>query len=246
MKLLKEIKRRLFGEDWGPEAVKVPAKWRKAGGRGVRVLVIDTGAPAQGVAVAECRNFVWNEEIEDLGGHATAVCGIIRRYAPKCGTVCYKAIDKSGHSDGCMNVLAALRAAVTDGGFGVVNVSLAAYRGASKLHEPIRELAADGTIVVAGAGNDPEKGVAYPARFDEVLAVAASDRGRMAGFSAPGDVMMPGTDVVCRALGGGWRIASGTSLAAAAASGLFALALSAGLDATEAKEAVFKIAGVRP
>ena len=250
MKLLKNIRRHLFGEDWGPESVKVPAKWRKARGKGVTVLVIDSGVPFLhgGLTpyIAEDRNFVWNETIDDSNGHATAVCGIIRDWAPSCDIVCYKAMDKSGHSDGCMNVLAALRAAVLLQP-AVVNLSLAAYRGASRLHEPIQDLVAGGSVVVAGTGNDPTKGTAYPARWDEVVAVGASNRkGEVADFSAPGaDIIMPGVDIRVHWLRGSLRISSGTSLASAAATGLLALAMSAGLDSMDAREAVFGIVGRR-
>ena len=234
MGILRNIRNRLIGENWGPASVRIPAKWRRAGGEGVRVLVIDSGVPDHGAVVGAidvkgCRNFVWNEGKEDLGGHATSVCGVLLAWAPKAEITCYKAMDRDGHSDGCMAVLAALRAAVDFGGFDIVSISIAAYRGASKLHEPIQELAAAGTLVIAGAGNDPAKGLAYPAKWDEVVAVGASNRkGGVAEFSAPGaDIVMPGVDIRVPWKDGGWRVASGTSLAAPAAAGLAALAISA-------------------
>lgn len=247
MKLLKEIKRRLFGDDcddWGPRSLNVPTKWRKARGKGVKVLVIDTGVPFRLGIGLEDRNYVYNEDIIDANGHATAIAGIIRDWAPKAELVFYKALDQDGHIDGCTNVLSALRAAVLLQP-AVVNLSLAAYRGASKLHGPIQELVAGGSIVVAGTGNDPTKGTAYPAKWDEVIAVGASKRkGEVADFSAPGaDIIMPGVDIRVHWLQGSFRTSSGTSLASAAASGLLALAMSAGLSADEAREAVFKITG---
>lgn len=237
MKLLNVVKRKLFGEDWGPGSMRLPSAWRKAAGAGVRVLVIDTGAPeSASVNRLASKNFVWDEGVNDLNGHATSVCGIIRDWAPLAEVVCYKALDRDGHIDGCMAVLAALRAAADVGDFRVVNISLAAYRGASKLREPIREIVAAGGIVVAGAGNEPGKGLAFPARWPEVVAVGARDRhGAAAEFSPAGaDCLMPGVDIRAP-WRSGHRVASGTSLAAAAASGLLALALSAGLDASEAR-----------
>jgi len=234
MGLLKNICRKILGENWGPASVRIPAAWRRAGGEGVRVLVIDGGVPDHAAVVGSidfkgCRNFVWNEGKEDLGGHATSVCGVLLAWAPKAEITCYKAMDRDGHSDGCMAVLAALRAAADSGCFDIVSISIAAYRGASKLRDPIRELVAGGALVIAGAGNDPAKGMAYPARFEEVVAVGACDRkGRAAPFSASGaDVLLPGVDIRVPWKDGGWRVASGTSLAAPAAAGLAALAISA-------------------
>lgn len=234
MRLLRKIKRSLLGENWGPSFVSMPDAWRATGGAGVRVLVIDTGAPRNGAAarrVTSASSFVWGEGAWDENGHGSAVCGIIHEWAPKAELISYKALDRDGHLEGCTNVLTALRTAINLKPH-IVNLSLAAYVGASKLRDPIRELVAGGALVIAGVGNDPTKGMAYPARFDEVVSVGAIDNtGEVADFSLPiADLFMPGVDIRCPWKNGEYRLASGTSLAAAAASGLAALAMSAGLD----------------
>jgi subtilisin len=234
MGLLKKIKRALFGSNWGPEFVTLPDSWRASGGSGVRVLVIDTGAPRRCPAapyVTCASSFVWGEGAWDENGHGTAVCSIIHDWAPRADIISYKALDRDGHLEGCTNVLTALRTAINLKPH-IVNLSLAAYVGASKLRDPIRELVAGGALVIAGVGNDPAKGMAYPARFDEVVSVGAIDNtGEVADFSLPiADLFMPGVDIRCPWKNGEYRLASGTSLAAAAASGLAALAMSAGLD----------------
>lgn len=112
MGILRNIRNRLIGENWGPASVRIPAKLRRAGGEGVRVLVIDSGVPDHGAVVGaidvkNCRNFVWDEGKGDLNGHATSVCGVLLAWAPKVSITCFKAMDRDGHTDGCMAVLAA-------------------------------------------------------------------------------------------------------------------------------------------
>lgn len=242
MKLLKEIKRRLFGDDWGPGFVNIPESWRASKGDGVRVLILDSGWPTQkyhGDLVAHpfigdalnceaCDNFVWSEWPEDNNGHGTAVAGIVHAWAPKAELVSYKVIGDNGHAAGTSDIRMALKESAhlkPD----VVCISLAAYEGVSKLHGPIQTLRELGTLVVAGAGNDPEKQLAYPARFREVLSVGACGRdGKIAPFSARGaDILMPGVDIRTPWLNGGYKVGSGTSYAAPAAAGMAALMLAA-------------------
>lgn len=242
MNIIQRIKARIFGYNWGPDFVCIPESWRATQGDGVTVLVLDSGAPAQiryGDAVAHpfigdalnceaCDSFVWGEWAEDNNGHGTAVAGIVHAWAPKAELVSYKVVGDNGHAAGTSDIRTALKTAVhlePD----IVCISLAAYEGVSKLHGPIQTLRERGTLVVAGAGNDPKRELAYPARFREVLSVGACGRdGQIAPFSARGaDILMPGVDIRTPWLNGGYKVGSGTSYAAPAAAGMAALMLAA-------------------
>jgi type VII secretion-associated serine protease mycosin len=85
-------------------------------------------------------------------------------------------------------------------------------------------------VVVASAGNDGanlKNQKTYPASYDGVLAVAASDRNdERASFSQSGDfvgVAAPGVDMVSTVPGGGHCADSGTSFSAPYVSGVAAL-----------------------
>lgn len=79
-------------------------------------------------------------------------------------------------------------------------------------------------VLVASAGNTADGLQRAPASFDNVLAVAATDRSDVkASFSNYGDwidVAAPGVDIVGAALNGGYYVWYGTSLSAPIVSGL--------------------------
>lgn len=197
----------------------------------VKIIVIDTGAP-KGEAG---KSLVAGEPApRDLNGHAAKVAGIIRARAPQARLVFIKAVPKSGHGspNDLANALFAAAAERPD----IVNVSLAVPRGEPRLRRAVRALRAAGALVVCGAGNDPAKGVQWPARYPETVSVGALGAdGRTAPFSPDGcDLMLQGVRVPVRVRGRGMAHPSGTSIACAVATGLLAAAMASGAkDALE-------------
>ena len=143
----------------------------------------------------------------------------------------YRAIDKGAH---------------------VVSMSLGGPWGGFALHEAVRDAVDAGLLLVAAAGNGWPF-VVYPARYDEVIAVAACNaRGKRWADSASGsavDITAPGESV--------WRArtksngafdvnrSSGTSYAAAHVAGIAALWLSHhGRAKLTAKYGIARIASV--
>jgi|GEM_PF-1834027 serine protease len=105
------------------------------------------------------------------------------------------------------------------------------WREPQALKEAIQEVAGD-VILVSSAGNDRDKPnlpdtVGYPAKFDEVIAVGATDRQSLTDFSSRGavDVCAPGADVVTTAPGDNYGRVYGTSFASPITAGVVALML---------------------
>ena len=111
----------------------------------------------------------------------------------------------------------------------VVNMSFAGPRD-PLLQATIEAAQERGLIMVAAAGNGgPSASSAYPAAFDRVIAVTASDsddqlydKANRGSYIA---VAAPGVDILALAPKAAYEMSSGTSLAAAHVSGIIALML---------------------
>jgi alpha-tubulin suppressor-like RCC1 family protein len=123
-----------------------------------------------------------------------------------------------------------------ENGARIINCSWVTTALPTHLAAAILEAENRGGLIVAAAGNSASNSDGVPlypaaAPSDHVVSVAASDnRDRLVSFSNYGptsvDLAAPGVDIHTTALGGGYRGASGTSLAAPLTSGALALAWS--------------------
>lgn len=177
----------------------------------------------------------------DTVGHGTKVAGIIAArpmkgtgfagLAPEATVIPLKQNDAEGH--GTARTLAdAVRYAITAKA-DVINISQDtsnALAPAPALREAIDAALGAGIVVVASAGNDGMGGnvkKTYPASYDGVLAVAASDRNNeRAAFSQSGDfvgVAAPGVDMISTVPQGGQCVDNGTSFSAPYVAGVAAL-----------------------
>ncbi|MET7681545.1 type VII secretion-associated serine protease mycosin [Streptomyces sp. NPDC005423] len=177
----------------------------------------------------------------DTVGHGTRVAGIIAAraakgtgfvgLAPDATIIPVKQNDAEG--DGTAATLAAAIRHAVDKGAGVINISqdtANAVAPADSLRQAVDYALAHRAVVVASAGNDGLGGnvkVTYPASYQGVLAVAASDRNNeRASFSQSGDfvgVAAPGVDMISTVPGGGHCSDNGTSFSAPYVAGVAAL-----------------------
>ncbi|WP_405967932.1 type VII secretion-associated serine protease mycosin [Streptomyces sp. NBC_00015] len=177
----------------------------------------------------------------DTVGHGTKIAGIIAArpldgtgfvgLAPEATVIPIQQNDAEGHGD-TESLAAAIRYAV-QAGAGVINISQDtsnAVRPSSDLELAVDEALDRNVVVVASAGNDGLGGnvkETYPASYEGVLAVAASDRNNeRASFSQSGDfvgVAAPGVDIVSTVPQGGHCSDNGTSFSAPYVAGVAAL-----------------------
>ncbi len=121
----------------------------------------------------------------------------------------------------------------------VVNLSLNSTASSQLLSDAVAYANSKGVVMVVSAGNSGSAQPAYPAVYENVIAVGATDYdGLRAAFSNYGpnvDVMAPGDSIWSTYPGGGYKYMSGTSMAAPHAAGVAALLLSVNPNLTPAQ-----------
>lgn len=225
---------------YAPQKLRLSEAHELAQGKRVKIAVIDTAVDAAHPVFGGARIATFDA----LGGgkgtpeaHGTAIAGILgaraqmEGVAPAADVLSVRAFTAQGQASARSYTLAILKgldwAALN--GARVINMSFAGPAD-PVLEKAIAAADAQGIVAVAAAGNGgPNAKPAYPAAYDQVLAVTATDdrddlykdanRGSYVAIAAPG------VDIVAAAPGGAYDVSSGTSLAAAHISGIAALLL---------------------
>ena len=187
---------------------------------------------------------------EDDDGHGTHVSGIVggrgNNDVGVSGTcwstklLAVKFMNSKGKGS-TSDAIAGIDYAVKQG-FKIINCSFGSSSKSSSLHDAVDYAQDHNTLLVVAAGNDSEnidEHPLYPASYGDsnILAVAATtSTDELASFSNFGseavDVAAPGDSIYSTYLGGGYRILSGTSMAAPYAGGVAALLRKQESDAT--------------
>ncbi|WP_181890434.1 type VII secretion-associated serine protease mycosin [Streptomyces sp. M7] len=241
----------VFGGDvikstpWSLQRILLDQLWEHSRGKGVKVAVIDTGVDKRNqqltAAVTGGKSFVDGSAARDIEGHGTRVAGIIAArplkgtgfvgLAPDAEILSYRYTGGQEKQGNSRTMSQAIRAAVAAGA-DVINISsdTANKEDNLELRQAVAFAVDKGALIVAAAGNDGADGKfanTYPAAYDGVLAVGASDRNdERAFFSQSGDfvdVAAPGVGMVSTVPGGGQCTADGTSFAAPYVAGVAAL-----------------------
>lgn len=233
-------------QDWGIVRTDAPAAWESEfTGKGVKIAIVDTGIAAHEDLVVEGGvSFVsYTSSYSDDYGHGTHVAGIIGArnnalgtvgIAPESSLYAVKVLDNNG-SGYLSNVAAGIDWAITNK-MNIINLSLGSSSSSTTLKKAVDSAYSKGILVVAAAGNSGTSSgsgdnVQYPARYDSVIAVAATDiNDKRAYFSSTGntvEVAAPGVDIVNTYLNNQYAKMSGTSMAAPYATGNLALIMQA-------------------
>ncbi|MCC5779267.1 S8 family serine peptidase [Nitratireductor sp. B36] len=211
-----------------------------ASGENVSVAVIDTALdeahPALVDRVARVFDALPDMAVKDRE-HGTSISGLIagdgpfRGMAPGVRLLHARAFEGGISSTNVL--LAALDWAVEEGAQ-IVNMSFVGPEN-PLFSSACRNAMARGVVLVAAAGNNgPGAPFGYPAAYDGVIAVTATDvHDRVMGKANRGryiDLSAPGVNVVAP-IPGGMDVVTGTSFAAAIVSGAIANLIHAGEDA---------------
>ncbi|MER6052565.1 type VII secretion-associated serine protease mycosin [Streptomyces sp. NPDC001793] len=245
-----------FGADdiketpWSLQRLLTNQMWASGHGEGMKVAVIDTGIDAGNKQLQDAiegpgKTYVGGNPTQDKVGHGTKVAGIIAArqnttsgfygLAPKAKVLPFQQTsdEKAGTADTLAKAINDALAANVQ----VINISQGTNAGRGQLgllEQAVKNAQQKGVLIVAAAGNSGGNGqeqniypAAYSQTYDNVLAVAASDRNNeRASFSQPGkfvDIAAPGVDMVSTVPLGGNCVDQGTSFAAPYAAGAAAL-----------------------
>ncbi|WP_117148935.1 S8 family serine peptidase [Paraliobacillus zengyii] len=228
--------------DWGIERVGSPkAMVKNLNGEGVKVAILDTGISVhEDLTIAGGISFTsYTESYADDNGHGTFVAGIIGAKNNSIGTVgvapessiyAVKVANKAGDAY-LSDILAAIDWSI-ENQMDIINISLGATTDSVILEESVNNAYQNNILVVASAGNDglgdvSSDVVTYPAKYDSVIAVAATDKNDQgASFSATGpqiEIAAPGVNIMSTSLNNAYGFMDGTSAAAPFVTGNLAL-----------------------
>lgn len=230
--------------DWGLNLLNI-RKVHELGfrGKGMIVAVLDTGTTTHADlngAVVQTIDIV-KETTAAFNGHGLMVDGIIAArdnergilgIAPQCSIIHIKVMGENGSGkmiwieEGLKEVIRLKP--------DVVNMSLGSSSYTPTIQKLIEEVFALGIHIICAAGNDGrENSVSYPAKFPQCVAVGAvNEAGRVSAFSSQGweiDIAAPGEKILGLGPNDSYVRASGTSFAAPACSGIYALMKEAGV-----------------
>ena len=228
-------------KQWGPQKIEADWAWNTTiGGPSVLVAVVDTGIDWNHPDLAE--NYVplgydWvnnDPDPMDDNGHGTHCAGVITAIVnnsigmaglAQVRVMAEKGLDESG--SGWTSDLASAIIHAVDQGADIISCSWGSYEKSTLLHEAVKYAYDHGVLVVAAAGNDATDTKQYPAAYDEVFAVTATDQNDdPASFTNFGnwvEVAAPGVQIYSTIWDDSYAYMSGTSMSAPHVSGLAAL-----------------------
>nr|WP_306660110.1 type VII secretion-associated serine protease mycosin [Streptomyces polyasparticus] len=222
--------------------------WKTSTGKGISVVVIDTGVNAstpslkgqvlKGFDASEMEG----DATDDYEGHGTTTAeliagtgagGGIKGLAPDSKIIPMRVSDTERQNEQKVNAFDmqdAVRAAA-DSDAQIINISFGSDYLQTGLREAFQYAQSRGKLIFAGVGNNAKKGnkKQYPAAFPEVVGVGAIDRsGTVADYSQHGDVVdltAPGSSIPswCDTTFKSYCDVNGTSAATALASASAAL-----------------------
>jgi subtilisin family serine protease/PKD repeat protein len=227
-------------DQWGPQKIEADWAWNTTlGDPSILVAVVDTGVDYTHPDLAA--NYVplgydWvNNDTDpwDDNGHGTHVSGIIAAVInngigiaglAQVRIMAEKVLDMRGR--GYSEWVASGIIHAVDQGADIISMSLGGYGYSELVYEAIRYAYNSGVLLIAAAGNEDTNMKLYPAGYDEVIAVAATDQwDNKAWFSNWGEwieLAAPGVGIYST-VPWGYESWSGTSMATPHVSGVAAL-----------------------
>jgi hypothetical protein len=265
----------LLDREWGLAAIGWERVDLPPGAALPRIGIVDSGLDRTHPQWRRAANVVAEIDLVDQDdvaddpafGHGTIVTGIIAAptddigiagVAPAAPLVLARAIDSQGNLS-CSSSAAGITFAARNGAR-VINLSYTGVDACRTEALAIRRAQGAGSVVVAAAGNRPERGLPpeFPAAYPHVVSVGAATReGRAAPFtrrSPKVDAIAPGVDVLSTVPRGadldgtsdGYTLSTGTSMSAAWMSGALAVLMAARPGITGYEAVSTMLATARP
>jgi hypothetical protein len=232
---------------WGPRQIKANWAWNTTiGDPSLLVAVVDSGIYYEHEDLAANYNasgYDWvNKDSDPLDdfGHGTHCAGIIAAEInngegiaglAQVQIMAEKAIDDDGWAWFADSANAIIHA--TDAGARIISMSWGSYYRSSAIYDAVKYAYDHGALLVAAAGNDNWEGKPYPAAFDEVIAVTATNRyeypaeysnyGDWVELAAPGGEKYGNEGIYSTYPPNDYREACGTSMACPHVVGVAAL-----------------------
>ncbi len=197
----------------------------------IKIALLDSGVDAgNDISLAYSISLVPGEEemtkmFMDGSGHGSSVAGLIAAedneegitgINPNAEIYSIRVLDDANQAP-LSRVIEGIYLAIEQK-VNIINMSFGLNTYSKALEEAIRAASEKGILIVAAAGNTGDKGVQYPAAYEEVLAVGSVDKqGEVAEHSAKGEeieIVAPGELVRTTGFLGTEMVSSGTSLAA--------------------------------
>ncbi len=248
----------LFGQQWQYPKIAAPAAWGVTqGSSGVAIAILDTGIDQShedlAAKIQKNVNFTTSRTVDDRYGHGTHVAGSaaastnngkgVAGTCPNCGLYNVKVLADNG--SGAWSWVASGIVWAADNGARVINMSLGGSSGSSTVEDAVNYAWGKGVVLVAAAGNSGTGSPFYPAFYQNVIAVAATDQNdSKASFSNYGtwvDIAAPGVSILSTApdhpnkiwgKGVKYGTLSGTSMASPHVAGAAGLVWSTGACGT--------------
>jgi subtilisin family serine protease len=201
---------------WGVDRIDAEKVHPYDKGTGVRVAVIDSGIDNSHPDLYCYGGYDWvreDNDPDDEHGHGTHVSGTIAALnndigvigvAPEAHIYALKVLDETG-SGYVSDVVAAIDWSITHG-MQIINMSIGTDTDFASMRDACQAAWENGLVLVAAAGNDYKKTgpiewntVDYPAAYDSVIAVGATDNtDTKASWSSTGpelELAAPGVDI---------------------------------------------------
>lgn len=227
---------------WNIDRIDADRAWHYSTGEKVRVAVIDTGVDVDhpdlvanihgGInTIAPSPQYPDPHDFNDDHGHGTFVSGIIAAddngigiigVAPDCWLYGVKVLDATG-SGYISDIIEGIQWCI-DKRMQVINMSFGSFYNPA-LQQACDAAWAAGIVLVGTEGAFGQ--ITYPAGFESVIAVAATDRNDIQPYpyGAELELVAPGEDILSTAGGGGYAVTSGVSFACPHVAGTAALVI---------------------